>query len=378
MASLKKRRTAAGELRYDVRYRTVAGDVRTRTFRGRRDAERFMATVEADKLRGDWVDPRLAKQSFADVARDWSSSNPRKRLSTVATESSYLKMHILPVFASRPIGRITRKEVQNAVNKWAETLSPRTVRRVFETFNAILNYASLSDIIVRVPTRGVKLPQVRKLDRPLPSPERIAQLAAALEPDFGAFVYLGAVLGLRWGECAGLRVGRIDFVNSTLMVAEQITRGRGGEPIAGPPKSEAGIRTLAMPTPLAEMLASHLMRQGLSEADEDEYVFTMPDGGPLWYQNWRIRFWLPACKEVGLAGLGFHDLRRMNATGLVAGGIDVKTVQARLGHSDPRLTLAIYAQATTEADRAAADLLGARLMPRAERGKGAGTRDVNR
>jgi hypothetical protein len=46
----------------------------------------------------------------------------------------------------------------------------------------------------------------------------------------------------------------------------------------------------------------------------------------------------------------------------------VKTAQARLGHSDPRLTLAIYAQATTEGDRSAADRLGARLMRRADAG----------
>jgi hypothetical protein len=43
-------------------------------------------------------------------------------------------------------------------------------------------------------------------------------------------------------------------------------------------------------------------------------------------------------------------------------GVDIKTAQSRLGHSDPRLTLAVYAQATTEADRAAADRLGARFM----------------
>jgi integrase len=57
---------------------------------------------------------------------------------------------------------------------------------------------------------------------------------------------------------------------------------------------------------------------------------------------------------VGLDGLGFHDLRRLNATVLVAEGVDVKTAQSRLGHSDPRLTLAVYAQATDDADRAAA------------------------
>jgi integrase len=44
---------------------------------------------------------------------------------------------------------------------------------------------------------------------------------------------------------------------------------------------------------------------------------------------------------------------------LVTGGVDVRTAQARLGHSDPRLTLAVYAQAVEEADRRAADTAGA-------------------
>ncbi|MDA8359783.1 MAG: hypothetical protein M0Z95_26575, partial [Actinomycetota bacterium] len=50
------------------------------------------------------------------------------------------------------------------------------------------------------------------------------------------------------------------------------------------------------------------------------------------------------------------------ATALVAAGVDIKTAQSRLGHSDPRLTLAAYARAVPEADRAAAELLGARFF----------------
>jgi hypothetical protein len=42
--------------------------------------------------------------------------------------------------------------------------------------------------------------------------------------------------------------------------------------------------------------------------------------------------------------------------------VDLKTAQTGLGNSDPRLTLAVYAQATSEADRAAADLLGQRFF----------------
>lgn len=40
------------------------------------------------------------------------------------------------------------------------------------------------------------------------------------------------------------------------------------------------------------------------------------------------------------------------------GGVDVKTAQVRLGHSDPRMTLGVYASAPASADRAAADVLG--------------------
>lgn len=59
---------------------------------------------------------------------------------------------------------------------------------------------------------------------------------------------------------------------------------------------------------------------------------------------------------VGSVGYG-------NATALVAEGVHLKTAQTRLGHSDPRLTLAIYAQATSEGDRAAADRVAERLLP---------------
>ena len=68
--------------------------------------------------------------------------------------------------------------------------------------------------------------------------------------------------------------------------------------------------------------------------------------------------WVPATKAAGLEGLGFHDLRRANATALVRLGVDVKTAQERLGHSDVRMILGLYAQAEKPANRDAANRLG--------------------
>jgi len=82
--------------------------------------------------------------------------------------------------------------------------------------------------------------------------------------------------------------------------------------------------------------------------------------------NWRRRTWATVSEKAKLEGLRFHDLRSLAATALVAAGVDVKTAQTRLGHSSPQVTLALYARATAEADRNAANLDGERFRPRAK------------
>ena len=117
-----------------------------------------------------------------------------------------------------------------------------------------------------------------------------------------------------------------------------------------------------MPEALVSILAESPAYRGLTRADAGALLFTTGAGEPLRYEHLRRRRWIPACEAAGVVGVTFHDLRRANATGLLAEGVDVRTAQARLGHSDPRMTLAIYAQATTEGDRRAADALGDRFL----------------
>jgi integrase len=359
--SIEKRDTSRG-VAYDVRLRGDDGRAYKRTFRTRREAETFEARELADRSRGNWVDPRRSATLFGDWAREWLLRDPSKRPSSLARDDSILRNHLLPALAARPLETITVREVQGLVTQWSTRAAARTVRRQYDVLRAILAAAVESDLLVRSPCRRIKLPAIASRPRKAVSPDGLAALAAAIGPQWEAMVWLGAVLGLRWGECAGLRVGRIDFAASRIAVLEQATRARHGVMVLGPPKSDAGRRTLSVPGVLMELLASHLARRGTSADDADAFVFAECDGGVIDYSNWRSRVWQPACKAAGLQGLVFHDLRRVNATALVAEGVDLKTAQARLGHSDPRLTLAVYAQATSEGDRQAADKLGALLM----------------
>jgi len=359
--SVHRRATARGN-RYDVRFRTPDGEHRKRTFRTRREADAFEAQQRADMSRGSWLDPRDGERTFGEVARHWIERDVAKRSSTLAREETILRVHVLPTLATRRLRMIRQPDVQALVNTWSASLKPRTVRRHYGVLRAVLAYAVECEYLVRTPCRSIKLPEVTPLERPQLTGTQVAALAKGMGADLAPMVYLGAILGLRWGECAGLRVGRLDLDEGRLSVAEQLTRGRFGEHFFGEPKSRAGRRTLAMPEALVDILAALLESRKLTATDADALVFTTPGGEPLRYERWRRHRWLPACDAAGLAGVTFHDLRRANATGLLAEGVDIRTAQARLGHSDPRMTLVIYAQATSEADRRAADALGARFL----------------
>jgi integrase len=359
--SIRPRDTSRGRV-YDVRYRGPDGREISRTFLTKRDALEFEAQQRTAKSRGTWIDPRGSKITIRELGAEWLESNPAKRDSTWARDESALRVHVYPEVGDRTIGSLAPVDIRRLVAKWSEGLAPRSVRRIYGALRAALNYAVEVDRLARTPCRGIHLPAVEPVKAIVPGPVQLIELADAISTDYSAMIWLGAVLGLRWGEVAGLRVGHIDLLRRTVTIAEQVTRGRGGAGDIGPPKSAASRRTISIPSELADELSAHMTSMGLTGADPDELLFPNQDGRPLDYSNWRGRVWEPAVRFAGLEGLNFHDLRRTNATAMVAEGVDVKTAQARLGHSDPRLTLAIYAQATSEGDRAAASKLGARLM----------------
>jgi integrase len=196
-----------------------------------------------------------------------------------------LRLHLLPHFAKVPVGRIDRSSVQRWVNQHAMTHAPRTVKRDFGVLRAVMAFAVERDLIARTPCRGTRLPSFDPVDAHLITSEELADLAHGLG-GYGPMAFLGAVLGLRWGEVAGLRVGRLDLLRNELTVAEQIVRGKGGVSFPGPPKSRAGRRTMAMPAWLSEMLAAHLHQRGLTAVDHDAWAFASPSGAHLSYSAW--------------------------------------------------------------------------------------------
>jgi integrase len=331
------------------------------TYDTKADADAAIADGVASQRRGVWVDPRKSRMTFGNWAQHWLESDATKRPRTRVRDEEVIRLHLAPAFGDAALGAITPLDVQRAVSRWTKVYAPNTVKRQYAVLRAILNAAVDADLIGRSPCRGVKLPTAQPTEHHIVTADELARLADELGDDYRAFAYAAAMLGLRFGELAALRVGRLDLLRGTVTVAESLGEARG-ELVSGPPKSAAGRRTLSIPRSLASMLSEHLARQGTTGADPDAFVFHAPCGGPLRYSNFRSLVWTPACRRAGLEDLQPHDLRRAAATAMVAAGVDVRTAQARLGHSDPRLTIGLYAQATNEGDQAAAERLEEHFM----------------
>jgi integrase len=166
----------------------------------------WISTVESDILRGTWVDRTAGKMLFGELAGRWLESNPAKRQSTFERDEAIIRLHLLATLGQVQIASITRMKVQELVNTWvASSCAPRTVRRQYDVLRAIFAFADDNDELVRTPCRQIKLPAAGKGRGRALTTVDVARIAEATPVLYRPMVWIGAVLGLRWGEVAGLQ-----------------------------------------------------------------------------------------------------------------------------------------------------------------------------
>ena len=335
-----------------------------RTFRTRQEAMTFERAELSARDQGQWVDPHAGRQTVAEWIEHWYPVHEQGLAPNTRSQyRSTINRWILPALGARRLASIMPLDIQEMVNEWASDAKPSTIQHRYAVVRTVFKAAVDAEQIGRSPCRAVKRPRLEHQPRQLPTIEQLHDLAAVTRLEYQAMVWFGAMLGLRWGEVAGLRVGAIDLEQRRLVVSETVGEA-AGKLHTGVPKSAAGNRVIPIPEPLAAVITDHCAQVRLTAVDRARYLFPAPEGGPLRYSWWHEKVWNRARKSIGLPGLGFHDLRRFYATLLVQTGADVKISQELMGHEDIRMTRGLYAQAGTAAKRRANDAIAAELrMP---------------
>jgi len=141
--------------------------------------------------------------------------------------------------------------------------------------------------------------------------------------------------------------------------------------MAGEVKIAAGEREMPMTAALQAALTDWRERQAeyrrlLGAGYEDhDLVFATETGRPGSERN-ALRALGRACTRADVARFSLHDFRRLAASLLVAGGVDIATAAAILGHKRASVLLDVYARALRDPKRAAANKLQAVLYPVSE------------
>ena len=329
--------------------------VATETFRAKGDALAWLATKEADIVRGTWVAPPTGKVTFGDYSLTWLQRQGHLRPRTRELYEFLLRKHIDPTFGPRSLTAIANSEVV----AWYRGLGarvPGTAPKCFRLLRQIMAAAVADGYLVKSPVviKGASREHVE--EQAIPTPAEVDALAEAVDPRYRAMIWLAGACGLRFGELAALRRDRIDLLHKEVRVAETITELVGGERFAGPPKTESGRRTVAIPSSIVPIVSEHLE---MIAPEPDTLLFPAPEGGYLQRHNFRQRVWVPALTATGLS-YRFHDLRHSAMTLAAASGATVADLMARAGHSSPRAAL-IYQHASRERDHAIAEVMAKAL-----------------
>jgi integrase len=211
-------------------------------------------------------------------------------------------------------------------------------------------------------TYAYSLPEITRILSLLMEPERTIVLTAALT-------------GVRKGEIRGLCWG--DFDGKELSVKRSVWNSTVNEPKTN--RSKAPIPVVKQ---LAEALEAHKLRMGIL-AQPELPIFQAGNGKPLNLDNLVKRELVPALTRCSVCRQpesehgesdhafrldtsiprwhGWHAFRRGLATNLHALGVDDKTIQAILRHSNVGLTQNVYIKSVTESQVSAMDVLSARL-----------------
>ncbi|MER7503530.1 tyrosine-type recombinase/integrase [Nonomuraea pusilla] len=155
------------------------------------------------------------------------------------------------------------------------------------------------------------------------------------------------------------RSRRLDLTARAVSVRQQHVELDTGELLVGPPKSRAGVRTVAIPEAIIPALRDHLDQ--FTAPEPDALIFTGSRGGTLRRSNFRrAAKWDENTRRIGFPGLHFHDLRHTGNTIAASSGASLKDLMQRMGHDSVRAAL-IYQHSTAEADRKIADAMNSKI-----------------
>ena len=290
--------------------------------------------------------------------------------STVATYESAARCYVAPTIGSIPFDELEPWQVSTA---WAVLLAgakrPAVAEATVRKAHAMLSGAYAHWVSERLcrsnPLASVSAPRVRAAEAFALDAADMAKVSAALRSAMGdgdpmrrccAFLaYVALVTGARCGEVCAVRRRDVNRMARYVHVGGNVIEETGKRPYRREVTKGKRSRNVTVTehdiAVVTDFMA--LLDRTLGPFGADSPLVTVdgtymrPSTVSEAFSAIRDRLGLPK-------RLTFHGLRHTHATWCLMNGIDVKTLQERLGHASPSITLNTYAHVLPGRDALAA------------------------
>ena len=352
------------------------------------NGKRFIETVDGDR---DAAKRRLGevlkageksaskRLTFQDYGEWWLENCARGSIkdSTYREYEAALRNHLNPVFGSKPLAKIGRKDIKELIaRKKKEGFSCSTLRNILAPLRGMYNEAIENEEVHFNPASN--LGKVNKKEPGAPTnPLSREELSILLEkaeekaPDLYPLLLCAARTGMRQGELIALKGTDLDFNGRFIEVNRTLSRGKITLPKSNKTRrvDMSGQLTGALQDLLSKRKALALRREMEKPSGErrsaaevtgdimEGWLFTTPIGTQLDPNNMRKNVFYRLLDLAGLRRVRFHDLRHSFATLLIQQGESLAYVRDQLGHHSIQITVDTYGHLVPGGNRQAVDRL---------------------
>lgn len=301
-------------------YRTEQEAIARKQELERNAATGNITTLDGSTVAGylqDWLDLRLSMGKI-EASTHWSYRVLFKRINRF--------------LGDRALATLSSKEIQAAYGKMVAEYGASAAHGTHVIFKVAIMDAVRSGRLLADPFVRVEPPRAKKVRKQTTlTAEQVADFVALHKgTELGRLIELLAVSGMRVGEACALQWRDFDFTRNTIHIQRNLATLENGTVYVKSPKTEAGVRVVSIAPETMAVFQPHAGKP-------NSFVF-----GGKQSRLWAKRI-IDAMARAGLGQFTTHDLRHAHATFLLKQVPNPKLVSKRLGHSDVKITLGIYA-----------------------------------
>lgn len=333
--------------------------IRRQGFKSEKDAKTELLKIEYLVSTNQYF-KSVKSGKFGDVLDEWLALHKETvKASTWQFIELRANKHVRPYFEDMYVDKITLRQCQDFVNKTFKVAPVAYVYSVSIVKNT-LDYALRLGMIESNPMLYVIKPkkQANISDNHgnyynKDELKKFLDVAKNTNLKKYALFRLLAYSGMRIGECLALTWHDLDYKNNTIAINKTLARTNNGIKIQTP-KTKASNRVISLDNETIQVLKmwqleqrKQLLKVGINAMDSKQLIFSNGKNSFIIVPTVRLAI-KQIAKKAGIHSITTHGFRHTHATLLFASGLDIKQVQARLGHSNVQTTLNIYTHAMKE------------------------------